>query len=234
MNSTEKALLSRTATREAHHEAAKGYDFDRSAWQRKQVRIWQVVASCAMLVAMVVSVAEFFRPQVKTEVPYVVRIDSSTGVVDSATRVVDGETTYEEVINNFFLRRYIQCRESYARFTYKMQYEECIRFTPDDARGPLLEIFDYEKPGSHFKRYGENGRVEITITYIKATAEKGKSEVHFIMNEVMDGATTRSTWVSTVKFKYDRSKVSSEETKKWNPLGFRVLDYRRDVEVVAK
>ena len=233
MESTQVREADRTETPEVDpHQEARDYDRDRLKWQEDRAKIWRGIAVTAVVLLLIAIVVDVFRPQPVVEVPYVVRVDTTTGVVDTVTRITDGTITYEEAVNNYFLEQYIQCRETYHRFTYKMDYEKCAMFTPEEKRDELLELFDYQRPGSYYKRYGEAGKVEALSTYIKPTSEKGKSEVHFILTETIGDATTRSTWVSTIKFAFDRSKLVGAAARKVNPLGFQVLAYRRDAEIV--
>jgi type IV secretion system protein VirB8 len=205
------------------------YDRDRNMWERQKAKyaIWFALVSVLVAITAIV-----YRPSpITVKEPYLVRFNSETGIVDVATRVVDGLTTYEESLNKYFVWQYVLCRESYALFTYDKQWKACDLFTPENQKSEIWSLFNIEDAKSHYKRYGKTGTATLELAYTKPTSEANKYEVHFVLVEVMDGVATRSNYVSSVKFVFN-SKLMKNEDRLTNPLGFQVLAYRRDMETV--
>ncbi len=212
-------------------QAGRGYDLDRQKWHDDKVRIWKTVAIFAsLLLALAMSLAVFL-PRVTEYVPYIVRVDNSTGIVDTATRVVDGKTSYEEAVNNFFIAKYIQCFESYHRDTYKKQYEECALYTPKTNVSGLLARFNSKDEKSSFALYGEHGSAQIGFKYFKPTNEDGKYEAHFTLTQKIGDEVKVNHYVASVKFTFNSGLMRQSE-RLVNPLGFQVLSYRPDMENV--
>jgi type IV secretion system protein VirB8 len=207
-------------------------DLEISRERERRVLIWLVVLS--LLVAIVAIVASVLRPPVTKYEPFVVRVDNTNGVVDSMVRIEDGKVDYGELVSQYFAERYVQCRESYTRFTYAVQYKECMLFTAQQTREGIVPLFNVEDPGSYYKRFGEAGKAVVTTRYYTHMPQN-MVQVHFILEETIPGEPTKTShWVSTIEYLYRNDGFASLETRKINPLGFQVINYRRDQEVVKE
>ena len=71
----------------------------------------------------------------KTTDVRLVRVDSSTGIVDQVVKLADAKETYDEAMTKFFLRRVVALRETYTRAQLQNNYDQSVLFTaPERAR----------------------------------------------------------------------------------------------------
>ena len=67
--------------------------------------------------------------------PFVIRVDSTTGVVD-VVPVYAGQATVEEAVTRYFLTHYISICERFNFATAESDYEECGAFHARSATRP--------------------------------------------------------------------------------------------------
>src|SRR5260370_34514457 len=50
----------------------------------------------------------------KTGEPFVIRVDNSTGIVETVSALNSTPSRYDEAVTKYFLRRYVRAREGYS------------------------------------------------------------------------------------------------------------------------
>ena len=186
----------------AYFKEAATWDDDRIvALQSSRRTAWYVAIGAGAL-AVVLAVAVVVLVPLKTVEPFMVRVDSSTGVVDQVVRLKDArESTYDEVMTKYFLRRVVSLRETYTRAQLQSNYDQSVLFTAPDARTRLKADFAFENPNGPYKVFGELGTASIQVVNISFVA-KNVAQVRFVRTERKGGAETQSRWVATVEFRY--------------------------------
>lgn len=226
---------------EHHSEVSKKdearYFQDASEWDReiieeiKQSRrnAWIVAGTSLGLLAVAIG-AIFALTPLHTIEPYLVRVDSSTGIVDQVVRIRDAKTDYDELISKYFLRKVVTLRESYTRAQLDYSYKQLVLFTAPSARPALKQAFAFENLAGPYKRYGENGTA---VVHIKTTSfiSKNIAQIRYVRFDLKAGAEVPTHWIATIEFRYV-AQPASEEARAINPLGFQVTNYRNDPEAV--
>ena len=211
---------------------AKSWDNDKVNELKKSRRTAWYVASAATAVTVMLGAALLTLIPLHTIEPYVVRVDSSTGIVDQVVRLRDAKTSYDEIMSKYFLRRLVTLRETYTRAQLDNNYKQAVLFTAPKARAELKQAFSFDNPRGPYKRYGELGTATLQFKNISFISPN-VAQVRYVRIDQKAGAETASHWVATIEFRYV-SQPAGEEARGINPLGFQVTNYRNDPEALVE
>jgi type IV secretion system protein VirB8 len=215
-----------------YFKEAASWDEDRIRGLLGSRRTAWIVAGSAASLSMILSFALVLLIPLKSVEPFMVRVDSSTGIVDQVVKLKDARENYDEVMTKFFLRRVVTIRETYTRAQLQSNYDQSVLFTAPSARPQLKADFSFDNPNGPYKRYGELGTASIQIVNVSFIA-KNIAQVRYQRSERKSGGEVLSRWVATVEFRYV-SQPASEDARAVNPLGFQVTGYRNDPEAVVE
>jgi len=220
-------------TEEARYfKEASAWDDDRVVSLQKSRRTGWWVASAEFVLIVMLTAAVLFMLPLKTTDVRLVRVDSSTGIVDQVVKLADAKESYDEAMTKFFLRRVVALRETYTRAQLQNNYDQSVLFTAPVARGQLKGDFSFDNLNGPYKRYGELGTASVQIVAIAFVA-KNVAQVRYVRTDRKGGAEVQSHWVATVEFRYV-SQPAGEEARGVNPLGFQVTNYRNDPEATLE
>lgn len=215
-----------------YYKEASSWDADRIADLQKSKKAAWFVASAGLGLSFVLGIALAGLTPLKHVEPFLVRVDTSTGVVDQVVKLKDASETYDEAMTKYFLGRVVSCHANYTRAQLQNNYDECVLFTAPSARPQLKSEFAFENPNGPYKRYGENGLASIKILN-KSFIAKNVAQVRYVLFETTSGKQIASRWMATIEFRYV-SAPASEDARGVNPLGFQVTNYRKDPEADAQ
>jgi type IV secretion system protein VirB8 len=217
-------------------EEAASWDADRLAQMSRSAAVaWRIAAAgwacalagCAALALLV--------PLKKVE-PYLIRVDSSTGVVD-VVPVYTGRATLSEAVTRYFLTHYITVCE---RFDYAMaqsDYEECGAFNSPRLNQAMYAKWNRVNPSSplNVHKDGSTDSVRIeSMSFLKGSGASSLAQVRFARTERQQiGAPGRvSHWIASIEYRYGKP-PDDPRTRALNPLGFEVLDLGIEPEVLG-
>ena len=215
-----------------YFKEAAAWDDDRVMALRKSRRTGWWVASAEFFLLLLLTGAILLMLPLKTTDVRLVRVDSSTGIVDQVVKLADAKETYDEAMTKFFLRRVVALRETYTRAQLQSNYDQSVLFTAPSARVQLKADFSFDNPNGPYKRYGELGTASVQITTVSFVA-KNVAQVRYVRTDRKGGADTQSHWIATVEFRYV-AQPASEDARAVNPLGFQVTNYRNDPEATLE
>lgn len=214
------------------------YFAEASAWaedaisrERRVIRAQRWLIVTFGLVAVLLAAALFALIPLKRIEPYLVRVDSSTGIVDNVVRVDESRLTGDDAIRRYFVRRYVMLRENYTRFQIEPAFREMAMLTAPAERDALRKAFAFAAETGPYKRYGDTGTREIAIKTSPPIAPN-MIQVRFVATEKLHGITRTSHHVATVEFEFQHVKDRESRVLDVNPLGFVVTRYRSDLEAV--
>jgi type IV secretion system protein VirB8 len=216
---------------------AQSWDADRRRQNQRSVRAaWWVAAagwSCAVASALALAV---LMPLQHTE-PFLVRVDSSTGVVD-VVPVFTGTATEDEAVTRYFVTHYVSVCERFNFATAESDYEECGAFHTAARNQAWYAAWVSSNPASplNLHKDGSTLRIQVEsvsffarapgvsdlahVRYLKALRPAGGAEEQF------------SHWIATVQYAFG-APSKDPRTRRWNPLGFKVIDFKSEPEVLA-
>jgi len=200
--------------------------------ERSERRAW-IVASAAGLIAALEAVAIVSIMPLKETEPYVIRVDSVTGVPDIVTAMEDTKITGDEALDKYFLAKYVRARETYDWYTLQSDYDAVGLLSSPDVARDYSALFDGEDALD--KRYGSRVRATVEILSVVPTS-KNTGAIRFLKRTKRVGATGDgdvTKWVATVAYEYRDASRITESVRMVNPFGFQVTSWRVDPELAG-
>jgi len=215
---------------EPYFEAAESWDRDiyrELARSRRQA--WMVAAASSGLAALALLALVLLLP-LKEAVPYVLTKDRETGFVEVA-RAADALTlSQDEAISEFNVVRYVAARETYAPEDLQSNYETVYAASSSEVWEPYGTLYRRGATGNLLDRYGRRTSVQVAIKNV-SFLEPDRAFVRFSTTSRTGSQESVEHWAVTVRFRYGQPAEELGDRMK-NPLGFQVVSYRRDQEVV--
>jgi type IV secretion system protein VirB8 len=188
---------------------------------------WIVATVMTIIAGAAVGTLALLVP-LKTYEPYMVVVDKTTGFVEVKRPMAEGPLTQDEAVTTFNVVRYIKAREIYDPKAIKDNFDLAQLLASGDAARDLTDLYSPANPQNPLKINGTNTEVSVSIKSVTFPNNR-TALVRFSTDTKSPTNITSSNWVSLVRFRYTAAPMRNE----WrfdNPLGFQVLEYRRDQE----
>lgn len=212
--------------------------------RRSERRAWQV-AACALVMAVLLAVGYALLLPLKERVPYLVMADPYTGTA-SVARLTgnfnDRDVTVEEAINKSNVAQFVLARESYdSGLIGQRNWRTTLSMAGPAVAPAYIALHAEHNPERPFRLYGNGRSVRtriLSIVLIGGGEERRPTgaTVRF-QRSLYDKSNGRSepidSRIATMEFTYNADLRLSEEDRLLNPLGFRVTNYRVDLDFAA-
>jgi type IV secretion system protein VirB8 len=223
---------------EAYFSEAASWDRDRiEQVQRSARNAWRVAAAAASC-ALAASAALTLLLPLKRVEPFVVRVDSSSGVVD-VVPVYVGKAPLEESVTRYFLNHYVSVCERFNFSTAESDYEECGAFHSAQRNQLWYALWNPSNPASPLNLHKDGSvilaQVESISFFKRAGGVDDLAQVRYLKTERQGaGAQGRvSHWIATIRYAYT-APAANAGIRRWNPLGFKVLEFVTEEEVLRE
>lgn len=210
---------------------ARSFDYDLRVSADRSKRLAWIIAGVSSAIAVAACTAVAILAPLKTVEPFVIRVDSATGVPEVMTSLSDGQEEYDEAVSKYFLARYIRTREGYSYAAREAIFREIQLLSSREEQAAFSAFYNASNPDSPQFIHGKSGKAEIAIRSIAFIGED-LAQIRFSKTITERDEKSRTLWVSTVQFSFRAGAVISDQDRLINPLGFVVTDYRADPEVV--
>ena len=214
-----------------YFDEAKSWDADRWRSAERSKRLaWSVAAFAALVATVAVGAVAALAP-LKTTVPFVIRVDRSTGAVDVVSALKRGQPiTYEEAVTKHFLAQYVRAREGWLAPAAEANFRQVSIMSTPAEQERWADQFRPANPTSPQVIYGPAGEAQVEIRAVSFVSPS-VADVRFHRTVRLGPQTTESDWIATVAFAYTKAPMAEADRLR-NPLGFQVTSYRADPEVV--
>jgi type IV secretion system protein VirB8 len=228
--------MKRDPALEAYFAEAATWDADRATRAKRGERMAWWVAGAGWSGVVLLALALMLLMPLKRVEPFVIRVDRGTGMVN-VVPVYAGTDRFPDAVTRYFLDHYVTVCERFDFATAESDYEECGAFNTPRLNQAWYAKWVKTNPESPLNRYKDGTTVSaevISISFFTRASGVGDlAQVRFakLVHPAGGSASQRSYWIATVEYAY--SKPSSDpRTREWNPLGFKVIDFRADPEVL--
>ncbi len=212
----------------AYLAETQSWETDRFEQNEKSKRLaWRLAGASWVLTFVAVTGLAIMGPMTRV-VPYVIRTDQSTGVVDIVSALTDQKTNYDEAMNKFMVQRYVRYREGYSNKLASEFYNNVGLMSSTQEQQRYFAWFNPKNPMSPLNVYQAFANVKITMkstSFIKPDV----ALVRYVKEIERGGDKSVSNWAATITFSYVKAPMK-EKDREVNPLGFQVLEYRNDPE----
>lgn len=204
--------------------------------QRNFMVIVTVVCIAAVIISVMV-VAQITSQ--KTIEPFVIQVEDRSGITKVIRPLTQEYLSRDTAVNNYFIVRYIQSRESYFHPTHEYDYRTAVRLM--SAEGVYMRFRRQISTANEDSpvRWGERGERRIEILTILpselASGLQGQgAQVRFRVTDIREGrAPVSRVKVARLRFDYVDMELTDEE-RYVNPVGFQVLQYQSAYEFTSE
>lgn len=214
---------------------AESWDADRAALSRRSARVAWWVAGAGWFCAVSSAAALSLLMPLKQVEPFVVRVDNSTGIVDVVPTYTGAPPP--EIVTRYFLTHYFSVCERFNFATAESDYEECGAFHSAQRNQNWASLWATTNPGSPLNLHKDGSTVRAQVKSVSFfTKSSGLSDLaqvrYLIATRQAGGANEKIThWVATIQYAYTEP-AKDPKTRRWNPLGFKVVEFKSEPEVV--
>lgn len=229
--------MTRDPALEEYFKESASWDADRAALQARSRQTAWIVASVGWLCALSSSAAVAFLTPLKTVTPYLIRVDNTTGVVDVVPEY-SGTARVTDAVTRYLLRHYVDVCERFVWATAESDYNECGAFNGAKRNQAWATLWQLSNPNSPLNLYKDGTSIAVRITSVsffkRANGVNDLAQVRYLKaRRTSDGAEEQIThWITTIQYTY-MTPSKDASVRQWNPIGFRVLEFRPEPETIA-
>jgi type IV secretion system protein VirB8 len=222
---------------EAYCEEATAWDFDRVAQLRRGARLAWIAAAGAGLVALLCAGALVLLVPLKQIAPFLVRVDNTTGIVDVAP-IAAAPLNPGEAVTRYLLTHYVMVCERFNFATAESDYAECGAFHSAQRNQAWYAAWSPANPASPLNLYKDGTTIRASVVSVsffqRGNGITDLAQVRYLKRLRHAGAAEEEVthWIATIQYAYT-APSQDIRTRSLNPLGFKVLDFRPEPEVIG-
>lgn len=240
---TDQAMTSSPSTQTGPDRAAdKPANDDRRAyyeqgmvWERHIYRravaharlAWSIAGLSLLMLAAAIGALLFTIPTIRYE-PYVIAVDKTTGYMEMVRSLKPGDLADDEAVTKANVWRYVLNRETFDRNTLAQNVRVAALLSRSAAARDLEELYAPSNPRALHRTTPDGVVISVQLKSINLLNPR-VAQVRFATERRELTQITVQHWVSIVRFEYSRAPMRNEWRVE-NPLGFQVVEYRRDQE----
>ena len=219
----------------AYLEAAQGWDLDRArSEQRSARRAWWVAGIAVVVAVAAVGAVAALTPLKRVE-PFVIRVDSSTGVVD-VVPALEGTASEAQAVTRYLLTQYVTMRERYVAALAEADYDTVGAYHAAAMNQAWAAAWNRNNPDSPLNVHAGGSSVRVQVLAVSFLSPRSGrddlAQVRFARLSGEPGGEREQRYVATLQYAYGPPS-KDDRLRALNPLGFKVLEYRREPEVMS-
>jgi type IV secretion system protein VirB8 len=203
--------------------------------QRSERRAWLVAGAACVIAACAVTGIATLAP-LRRVVPYLYMVDKATGNVEFVGAINDLVIKgYQELLDKHWAQVYIKARESYFYKLLQSDYDTVMALSDNDIGKEYTKL--YEGSNARDSKYGDKTQISTSIISLRLDpSSKGDQIiVRFSKTTCRVGTVCNELpeyFVASIRYQYLPSMLDTEKQLLLNPLGYKVVGYRVDAELV--
>ena len=223
---------------EAYFEESASWDADRRAQSERSARMAWWVAGAGWLAVVLSAAALVILMPLKRVEPFVIRVDNTTGIVD-VVPVYAGKADLAQTVTRYLLSHYVTVCERFNFSTAESDYEECGSFHTPQRNQAWSAAWSPNNPASPLIRYKDGttvrAQVESLSFFNRVNGVADLAQVRYAKEARAAGAEQGQVthWIASIQYAY-ADPPSDPRARRWNPLGFKVVDFRPEPEVLPE
>jgi type IV secretion system protein VirB8 len=215
-----------------YYRQSESWALDRERRQRSSLRIAWSVSAVAVVVALAEAIALVALAPLKTVVPYTLLVDRQTGYVQALKPLERDTIAPDRALTRSFLAQYVIAREGFQIESLKDDYRKVALWSTGEARKRYLDEMQVSNPASRLATLPRQALVEVEVRSI-SSLNQNTSLIRFATNRTNPGGQRQGAllWSAVITYQFSGAAMS-EADRLINPLGFQVVRYRRDAEIL--
>ena len=213
-----------------YFEKAAGWGAETQLLSQRSRRLGWTVAAVAMAIVALQALALVLLVPLKTVQPITLLVDRQTGFVQAVDPNTPLRVSADEALTQSFLAQYVTAREGFDRATVGIDYRKVALLSEGAARSSYLSEMPAANPNSPFRRYPGGTVVNVRVKSV-SRLEPGTAIVRYDTQQQSPGGGSAPVqpWIAVVRYTFSRAPMTLED-RLVNPLGFKVVTYRRSAE----
>ncbi|WP_129778626.1 virB8 family protein [Peristeroidobacter soli] len=217
-----------------YYAEAASWDRDRAGELERRARTAWIVAGVSLICLLACVTALVVLMPLKSVEPFLVRVDSRSGIVDFVPPY-DGRGTLDETITRYLLTHYVTVCERFSWSTAESDYEECAAFNSAQRNQVWAEAWATANPASPLNAYKDGSTLHADVQsvtfFTRSSGLADLAQVRFVkaLRRGNGADEQRTYWIATIQYAYAKPSVDPS-VRRWNPLGLRIIDYRPEAE----
>jgi type IV secretion system protein VirB8 len=229
----EERMRYAAAQRQAEYALSESWGGEVVEQAQKSRRTAWIVASVMIVVCAAQAAAIALMLPLKEAVPFTLLVDRNTGYIETVRGVKLGSLPEDEAVTVAFLAQYVLARETYDPTDLRDRYSRVALWSDETARNDYVKGYQLDNPEGVLKTLGPDTRVSVTVKDVDLNSQNTAAVRFETVRRSIDGATLRQDWRAVLSFRYSGAPMRMED-RLINPLGFQVLNYRRDAETAGQ
>jgi type IV secretion system protein VirB8 len=144
---------------------AASWDKDRLLQGRRTTRLALGVAAAGWIAVLALSGALMLLMPLKHVEPFVVRVDSTTGIVD-VVPVYHGSSNVSEAVTRYLVTHYVTVCERFNYATAESDYEECGAFHTAQRNQAWYALWNPTNPASPLNTHKDGTTVHAEVSSV--------------------------------------------------------------------
>ena len=151
--------------------------------------------------------------------------------------VYTGKSAMAETVTRYLLTHYVTVCERFNFATAESDYEECGSFHSAQRNQAWYALWNPNNPASPLNIYKDGTTVRAQVTSVsffkRANGVGDLAQVRYVKaKRASAGANDDVThWIATLEYAYT-DPSPDPKVREWNPLGFKIVDFRPEPEVL--
>ncbi|MGH8208219.1 MAG: virB8 family protein [Steroidobacteraceae bacterium] len=222
---------------DGYFQAAASWDDDRVAGAHRSARVAWRVAAAGWACAVTGGASLLLLMPLKRVEPFVVRVDTSTGVVD-VVPVYAGNAGVDQSVTRYFLTHYITVCERFNFATAESDYQECGAFHAAQRNQAWSALWNKSNPASPLNIHKDGSTVRAQVESVsffqRGSGVADLAQVRYVKAERQSSSTEErfTHWIATLQYAYT-APSKEPRIRRWNPLGFKIVELVSEPEVLA-
>lgn len=214
-------------------ESVKIFESNIIELKDKRIKFLKIFSSFLLIALVAQAIALAMLSPLKTSVPYLIRVDQTTGFIDKVDPFNDNNISKDEVLERYFLARYVENRESYDFNLLNIMYEQVESYSNNSVLNQYQNFMKSEV--SPIKKLKSNLILSVkvnSITFLDDDVAQVRLTKRVLKSDGTEAPGYSNTkWLATIAFDFNKS-IPTEADRLLNPLGFQIISYKLDQELV--
>ena len=203
--------------------------------EKSNKRAW-LIAIISAIIALASICAIAYMTPLKQSVPYVIRVDNTTGMVDIITSVKDTEFSSNEALDKYFTSLYVKTREGYHYNLLTQDYTLTQILSSPQVAQDYVKIYEGANARQEILKNNNEVSIDINSVVLGESADIKTATIRFnattsALSNSGKNTVQTSAKVATLSYEYSPADLTTEDERLQNPLGFKVTTYRIDDEI---
>ena len=216
----------------------KSWDLDKYQTVLVQRNILALFTVLCLCIALLASFAMQRMAPLKAVEPFIIQIDQKSGLTEVVEPITRDRLGSPEPLDNFFLWRYVAARETLDNLDRQFRWNTVRVLSSKEVFGQYMLDVDPQRPGSPAAQLAEIGgtlAVENPTLTRLADPKRKVAQIRFAIRERSRQNPQGDLYnkIATIEFDYFKLELNRDE-RLINPLGFQVISYRIDDEVIRR